>query len=96
MMKKTVRILVPATTANLGPGFDVLGAALNLHNEISVTRQGNGRGIRIEIEGEGRDTLPRDARNIVWQSMKRAFGALRDRALRNTLLRGSYAILLVN
>lgn len=34
-MKKSVRVIVPATSANCGPGFDVLGAACNLYNEFT-------------------------------------------------------------
>ena len=36
MRKPTVTIRVPATTSNLGPGFDTLGLALKLHNQISI------------------------------------------------------------
>ena len=35
---KKIRVTVPSTTANLGPGFDCLGAALDLHNEFIFTR----------------------------------------------------------
>ena len=37
------RIVVPATSANLGPGFDCMGVALNLYNIIEVEEAGNGR-----------------------------------------------------
>ena len=36
MRKPSVTVRVPATTANLGPGFDTLGIALKLHNQISI------------------------------------------------------------
>ena len=50
-----VRVLVPASTANLGAGFDTLGMALGLYNEIEVERIGDG--LRLEIEGEGAERL---------------------------------------
>jgi homoserine kinase len=56
------RLLVraPATTANLGPGFDCAGAALDLWNELEVTPGDGG----ISVEGEGAEELPRDAEHL--------------------------------
>ena len=48
-----VRVRVPATTANLGPGFDTLGLALKLYNEVEVRETGGG--LAVEVEGEGAD-----------------------------------------
>ncbi len=73
---KTIKIKVPATTANLGSGFDSFGVALNLYNEIEIEQQSSRaveQKLRIEIEGEGKDTLPRDEKNIVWKAMKKVF-----------------------
>ncbi|MGA8257154.1 MAG: homoserine kinase [Nocardioides sp.] len=69
-----VRILVPATSANLGPGFDSLGLALTLHD----TLQGQvlETGLEVMVEGEGADTVPRDERHLVVRSMNAAFDAL--------------------
>lgn len=53
--KVTVR--VPATAANLGPGFDALGLALGLHNEIEVEAAGSG--LALTVAGEGADRLQR-------------------------------------
>jgi homoserine kinase len=58
----SLRILAPASTANLGPAFDCLGLALDLWNE---TEFAIGDDITIEIEGEGADALPRDASHLV-------------------------------
>ena len=59
-----VRVRVPATTANLGPGFDALGLALDVWNETIWTPTGDGE-IRVTISGEGEDILPTDATNPV-------------------------------
>jgi homoserine kinase len=53
--RRRVRVWVPASTANLGAGFDALGMALGLYNEIEVER--TGEGLRLEIEGEGTERL---------------------------------------
>jgi homoserine kinase len=58
-----VTVRVPATTANLGPGFDCLGLALDLWNEATFSLEGNA--IRLEINGEGKDRLPVDSKNLV-------------------------------
>ncbi|MHB0976655.1 MAG: homoserine kinase [Candidatus Aquicultorales bacterium] len=62
---------VPATTANLGPGFDVLGLALGLHNTVRMDEWGTGLSIRIYDEGS-RD-LPVDERNAVYRAAARLF-----------------------
>lgn len=64
----TQLIRVPATTANLGPGFDCLGLALDLWNEVRLERKESGLAIRIE--GEGADRLPTDSRNLIYTSMQ--------------------------
>lgn len=66
---------VPATTANLGPGFDTLGLALELTNELWVETTESG--LAIELEGEGADSLPRDERNLVVKAMRLACGETR-------------------
>jgi len=62
---------VPATTANLGPGFDCLGLALDLWNEARFTLGGDG--IRVAVRGEGVDRLPRDEQNLVAQAALRVY-----------------------
>jgi homoserine kinase len=56
----TVRVVAPASTANLGPGFAAAAAALELWNEVVVEEGSSG----VEIEGEGVDELPRDATHL--------------------------------
>jgi homoserine kinase len=67
-------VRVPATSANLGPGFDTLGLALALYNEVVAEE---GQGITVRIEGEGADRLPRDAANIVARGVRLAFETAR-------------------
>ena len=55
----TVRVVAPASTANLGPGFDAAAVALELWNEVTVEE-----GAGVEIEGEGADELPRDGSHL--------------------------------
>lgn len=57
---------VPATTANLGPGFDTLGMALELYTEVSMEETAGG--LEIEITGEGASLLSKEADNLVYTS----------------------------
>ena len=63
-MRVTVR--VPATSANLGPGFDTFGLALDLCNEVTVDTAGPPG---VTWEGEGADELPIDGSDLVSQTM---------------------------
>lgn len=69
-----VTVAVPATSANLGPGFDCLGLALDLHDRL--TGEVVASGLEIEVVGEGAATLPRTERHLVVSSMRAAFEAL--------------------
>ena len=69
-----VTIAVPATSANLGPGFDCLGLALDLHDLL--TGEIVDSGLEVEVVGEGAETLPRDERHLVVRSMRAAFKVL--------------------
>ena len=61
-----VRVKVPATSANLGPGFDALGLALSLYNVVEM--EAGGKGLSIAITGEGEDNLPRNEDNVVYRA----------------------------
>jgi homoserine kinase len=61
---KSVTIHVPATTANLGPGFDTLGLALDLWNETEFVQTDDGK-LSLTISGEGEKTLPTDEKNAI-------------------------------
>jgi homoserine kinase len=66
-----VRVRVPASSANLGPGFDAFGLALGLYDDV-VARIGEG-GIHVDVAGEGADDVPRDKRHLVVRAMRAAF-----------------------
>lgn len=72
-----VSVRVPATSANLGPGFDALGLALAWYDEVAarVTEQG----VAVEVRGEGAGELPTDDRHLVVRAMYAAFDALGGR-----------------
>jgi len=65
----SIRVSVPATTANLGPGFDSMGMAFDLCNVFTLTFDGPSEDITVEIQGEGAEELPRDARHLTVQTM---------------------------
>ncbi len=64
-----VRVRVPATSANLGPGFDAFGLALSLHDELEAEVLPDG----LVIEVEGADGVPRDESHLVVRAMRAAF-----------------------
>lgn len=66
-----VHVSVPATSANLGPGFDSLGLALSLRDELTA-EVGEG-GLVVEVTGAGADAVPRDESHLVVRSMRAAF-----------------------
>lgn len=66
-----VRVRVPATAGNLGPGFDALGMALGVADDLDV-RAIASRDVTIDIQGEGETTLPRDESHLVVQALRAA------------------------
>lgn len=77
----SVTVRVPASSANLGPGFDCLGLALGVHDEVTVTV--GEPGIRVRVEGEGAGQVPTDATHLVVRAVVsglQAAGALSDGA----------------
>ncbi len=69
-----VRVVVPATSANLGPGYDSLGLALDLHDELTATVVDDG--LEVVVEGEGAGALPLDDSHLVVRSMWAGFAAM--------------------
>ena len=66
-----IKIRVPATSANMGPGFDSLGVALSLYNYVTVEEIPSGLDIKI-LDSSGR-FLPKDENNLVYRSMTDLF-----------------------
>ncbi|HEV7755918.1 MAG TPA: homoserine kinase [Mycobacteriales bacterium] len=71
---EAVHVRVPATSANLGPGFDALGLALGLHDDVVVRVTGSGLAIRVT--GEGADDVPLTEEHLLVRAMRTAFEAL--------------------
>jgi homoserine kinase len=71
----SVRVRVPASSANLGPGFDSIGLALGLWDRC-VAEVSAEPGLRIEVEGEASSDVPRDASHLVYRTMLRTWGEL--------------------
>ncbi|HYG70816.1 MAG TPA: homoserine kinase, partial [Actinomycetota bacterium] len=69
-MRVTVR--VPATSANLGPGFDCFGLALDLCNEVTLDTDAQPR---VTWEGEGADELATDGSDLVSRAIAAAASA---------------------
>lgn len=77
LIEGAVRVSVPATSANLGPGFDALGLALNLRDSLEA--EVLPKGLVVEVEGAGSSSVPRDATHLVVRAMYVAFDALGER-----------------
>lgn len=69
-----VTVRVPATSANLGPGFDSAGLALTLHDDVVVRVVD--AGLAVDVTGEGAETLPRTERHLLVQALRAAFDVL--------------------
>lgn len=73
--REAVRVVVPATSANLGPGFDSAGLALALYDDL-IAMATDDEGVLVEVSGEGEGTVARDETNLVAASMQAAFAWL--------------------
>lgn len=69
-----VRVRAPATSANLGPGFDSAGLALSLYDDVLVRVTDSG--LSVDVAGEGEDNLPRTEKHLLVQSLRAAFARL--------------------
>ncbi|MEV4658541.1 homoserine kinase [Micromonospora sp. NPDC049301] len=69
-----VRVRVPATSANLGPGFDALGLALGLYDDLAAEVAPDG--VRVTVTGQGAGELPDDDRHLVVRAMRATFDVL--------------------
>lgn len=66
-MARSVTVRVPATTANLGPGFDCLGLALDIYNIVTIASSSS---FQIDVAGEGAGLLPRDGQNLAYRAIQ--------------------------
>ncbi|MDQ1601435.1 MAG: homoserine kinase [Actinomycetota bacterium] len=75
---RTATVRVAATSANLGPGFDCLGLALDLHDDVVVTPgdRADGDSVDVTVTGEGAGVLPADSRHLVARAVRVATDAL--------------------
>lgn len=69
---RTVQVQVPATSANLGPGFDTLGLALSVYDELTVTALADDR-LEIDVTGSGASEIARDESNLVFRSIEHVY-----------------------
>jgi homoserine kinase len=72
-----ITVSVPATSANLGPGFDTLGMALSHYDHYSA--EVTGSALQIEIRGEGEKDAPRDENNLVFKALKLVFDSVGEK-----------------
>ena len=72
MENRSVAVRVPATTANLGPGFDCLGMALDWWNDVCISPASRPA---VQIEGEGEGSLSAAEDNLVYRAASAAFDA---------------------
>jgi homoserine kinase len=71
-----VRVRVPGSSANLGPGFDSLGLALGLYDEVEVSVAADG--VAVEVAGEGAGRVPCDEAHLVVRAMRAAWDVVGD------------------
>jgi homoserine kinase len=67
-------VRVPATSANLGPGFDAFGLALAMYDQVEARVTGGG--LAVTVRGEGEETATAGERHLVVRAMRAAFGAM--------------------
>jgi len=72
-----VSVSTPATSANLGPGFDAMGLALTLYDDLTAAVAGDG--YRVVVHGEGAGELPEDETHLVVRAMLATFDELGER-----------------
>ncbi|MFH1282996.1 MAG: homoserine kinase [bacterium] len=88
-MKDFLRVTIPATSANLGPGFDCLGAAVSLYNKIFLKVLKKNEPSKIVVQGFGKGVIPENHNNLV-------FRIIRDLFLKNKRLCPRFSLELIN
>jgi len=72
--EQPVAVEVPASAANLGPGFDSFGLALSLRDRVEI--EATPSGLDVEVDGAGAEDLPRDESHLVVRAVHAAFDAV--------------------
>lgn len=70
----TARVRVPATSANLGPGFDCMGLAVDWYDELQASTTASG--LSFELSGEGAEQVPRDGSHLVVATLRDGLASL--------------------
>ena len=73
-----IRIAVPATTANLGVGFDCIGAALTMINQFQFTAIESDRQLQITVEGKEANKVGKDETNLIYQSFLKLYQKIKQ------------------
>ncbi len=68
-MANTVKVRVPGTTANCGPGFDAVGIACTIYNDLELTLNDQGN-ISLDVIGEGAGAIPADGSNVAVKAIQ--------------------------
>jgi homoserine kinase len=76
MLGRKVIVKVPATSANLGPGFDTLGLALSFYDELEVETIDSNE-VHVEVLGEGEGEVPTDESNLIVRAISHTYATLR-------------------
>jgi homoserine kinase len=71
----SAEVRVPASSANLGPGFDSIGVALGVWDRCRATVLDH-PGLEVSVRGEGSEAVPTDASHLVFRSLRHAFDGL--------------------
>ena len=74
-MSNNLNVKVPATSANMGPGFDCLGIALDIWNSVSILDRSDDT-TKVVIVGNGEEELDRGSGNLVFQAFSRIFSEI--------------------
>ena len=84
--KKLITFKIPATSANIGSGFDSVGLALNLYNEIHIYENDNSKKIEFEIFGEGENEISKKD-NMIYSAMKLVFKKLKSKPKKGYIIK---------
>src|SRR5262245_13721979 len=89
IISSMIKIRVPATSANLGPGFDCLGLALDIWNEVSFEEANEST---FQVTGEGAEKLNHRPKNLLTDSFKRVY-EICGKPLRGAIIQAQNSIL---